>query len=70
MTFIVTLLPDPTCTVAVVAVDAVTPVPEMFTDIVIAETTIVAVPLLVLSATEVAVTVTVRSLGGGLEGAV
>jgi hypothetical protein len=39
-------------------------------DIVIAETTIVADPDLDLSAAEVAVTVIVRSLGGGLEGAV
>lgn len=65
-----TLFPDPTCTVAVVEVDAVTPVPPIFVEIVIAETTIVADPDLVLSAAEVAVMVTVRSLGGGVGGAV
>jgi hypothetical protein len=54
----------------VVAVDAVTPVPLIFMEMVIAETTIVANPDLDLSVSEVAVTVTVRSLGGGLEGAV
>ena len=69
-TFIVTLFPDPTCTVAVVEVDAVTPVPPIFVDIVIAETTTGADPDFDLSAADVAVMVTVRSLGGGLGGAV
>jgi len=68
--FICTALPDPTCTVAVVAVEAVTPVPLMFIEMVIAGTVIVADADLVESAIEVAFTVTVRSLVGGALGAV
>ena len=65
-----TKLPAPTWTVAVVAVDAVTPFPPTLKEIVIAGTVMGAVPDLEPSATETALTVTVKSLAGGVVGAV